>query len=228
MTLDCRFIYTGIRVRNMEESLRFYTKVLGMTITEPLQKTPPTKGSVVTLRSQNSHQLLELNHYEEDSPFNSPYINGEDLDHLAFDVRCSRLGSHRKRTQTAGSRSRGGTIRDWKEGRMERSLRKGPKRHLDRIPTTKIDQTWQSDNHMCGVRINRNLTPISINRELRVTLEKVTRRCRLVWRLVYFRLVGFRLLHKSIHMPRSSYLWVALSQGSFFQGRCSWRHAFLY
>jgi len=71
----------------MEVSLRFYTKVLGMTITEPLQKTPPTKGSVVTLRSQNSHQLLELNHYEEDSPFNSSYINGEDLDHLAFDVQ---------------------------------------------------------------------------------------------------------------------------------------------
>ena len=87
MTLDCRFISTGIRVRNRDESLRFYTKVLGMTITEPLQKTPPTKGSVVTLMSQNSHQLLELNHYEEDSPFNSSYINGEDLDHLAFDVQ---------------------------------------------------------------------------------------------------------------------------------------------
>ena len=71
----------------MEESLRFYTQVLGMTITEPLQKTPPTKGSVVTLRSQNSQQLLELNHYEEDSPFNSPYTNGEDLDHLSFDVQ---------------------------------------------------------------------------------------------------------------------------------------------
>jgi catechol 2,3-dioxygenase-like lactoylglutathione lyase family enzyme len=71
----------------MEESLRFYTKVLGMIITEPLQKTPPTKGSVVTLRSQNSDQLLELNHYEEDSPFNSSYVNGEDLDHLAFEVQ---------------------------------------------------------------------------------------------------------------------------------------------
>jgi len=71
----------------MEESLRFYTQVLGMIVTEPLQKTPPTKGSVVTLRSQNSQQLLELNHYEEDSPFNSPYINGEELDHLAFDVQ---------------------------------------------------------------------------------------------------------------------------------------------
>jgi lactoylglutathione lyase len=87
MSLGFRLIYTGIRVKNMEESLRFYTGVLGMEIAEPLQKTTPTKGSVVTLRSPNSEQLLELNHYEEGSPFNSPYVNGEDLDHIAFDVK---------------------------------------------------------------------------------------------------------------------------------------------
>ena len=71
----------------MEESLRFYTDVLGMVIVEPLQKTTPTRGSVVTLKSPNSEQVLELNHYEEDSPFNSAYVNGEDLDHIAFDVQ---------------------------------------------------------------------------------------------------------------------------------------------
>ena len=87
MAMGFRFIYTGIRVRNMEESLKFYTDVLGMTITEPLQKTAPTKGSVVTLKSPNSEQVLELNHYEEESPFNSAYVNGEDLDHIAFDVQ---------------------------------------------------------------------------------------------------------------------------------------------
>ncbi len=71
----------------MEESVKFYTGVLGMVIAEPLQKTTPTKGSVVTLKSINSEQLLELNHYEEESPYNSPYIVGENLDHLAFDVQ---------------------------------------------------------------------------------------------------------------------------------------------
>jgi catechol 2,3-dioxygenase-like lactoylglutathione lyase family enzyme len=35
----------------------------------------------------NSEQLLELNHYEPDSPYNSPYVNGEELDHIAFDVQ---------------------------------------------------------------------------------------------------------------------------------------------
>jgi len=86
MSSGFRLIYTGIRVKDMEQSLRFYTGVLGMVTVEPLQKTAPTKGSVVTLKSPNSEQLLELNHYEEGSPFNSPYINGEDLDHIAFDV----------------------------------------------------------------------------------------------------------------------------------------------
>jgi lactoylglutathione lyase len=85
--LDFRFVYTGIRVKNMGESLKFYTEVLGMVIAEPLQKTPATKGSVVTLKSPNSDQLLELNYYEQGSEFNSAYVNGEDLDHIAFDVQ---------------------------------------------------------------------------------------------------------------------------------------------
>jgi lactoylglutathione lyase len=84
--LGFRFIYTGIRVKNMDESIRFYTEVLGMKITEKREKTEPTKGEVVTLKSPNSNQLLELNYYEKESPFYAPYLNGEDLDHLAFDV----------------------------------------------------------------------------------------------------------------------------------------------
>ena len=84
--LGFRFIYTGIRVRNMDESIRFYTEVLGMEIAEKRERTEPTKGEVVTLKSPHSTQLLELNFYEKDSPFCFPYVNGEDLDHLAFDV----------------------------------------------------------------------------------------------------------------------------------------------
>ena len=87
MSVQFRFIYTGIRVKNMEESLKFYVDILGMNIAEPLQRTPPTKGSVVTLKSPSSEQILELNHYEEGSPFNYAYVNGEDLDHIAFDVQ---------------------------------------------------------------------------------------------------------------------------------------------
>ena len=70
----------------MDESIKFYTEVLGMEIAEERERTEPTKGEGVTLKSPNSNQLLELNFYESDSPFYAPYENGEDLDHLAFDV----------------------------------------------------------------------------------------------------------------------------------------------
>ena len=70
----------------MDESIKFYTEVLGMEIAEERERTEPTKGEGVTLKSPNSNQLLELNFYESDSLFCAPYENGEDLDHLAFDV----------------------------------------------------------------------------------------------------------------------------------------------
>ncbi len=84
--MNFRFIYTGIRVKNMDESIKFYTEVLGMEIADKRQRTEPTKGEVVTLKSPDSNQLLELNFYQSDSPFYAPYENGEDLDHIAFDV----------------------------------------------------------------------------------------------------------------------------------------------
>jgi lactoylglutathione lyase len=84
--MNFRFIYTGIRVKDMDESIRFYTEVLGMEVAEKRERTKPTKGEVITLKSADSNQLLELNFYESDSPFYAPYENGEDLDHLAFDV----------------------------------------------------------------------------------------------------------------------------------------------
>lgn len=81
-----RLNYTGIRVKDMDESLRFYTEVLGMQVVEKRERTPPTEGEVTTLKSPAGDQLLELNWYAEGSRFGSPYVNGEDLDHLGFDV----------------------------------------------------------------------------------------------------------------------------------------------
>jgi catechol 2,3-dioxygenase-like lactoylglutathione lyase family enzyme len=83
MTL--RFRYTGIWVRDMSESIRFYTEVLGMEVAEPEQPTPPTQGRVVELRSPGSSQRLELNWYEPGSRFGAPYGSGPELDHLAFE-----------------------------------------------------------------------------------------------------------------------------------------------
>ncbi len=84
--MNFRFIYTGIRVRDMQESLDFYTRIFQMEIADKLEVTEPTKGQVVTLKSKDSEQLLELNYYEDKTRFGTEYKNGEELDHIAFDV----------------------------------------------------------------------------------------------------------------------------------------------
>jgi len=80
-----RFGYTGVRVKDMDESVRFYTEVMGMRLVAR-SRIPTTKGEVAALQSPGSEQMLELNHYEPDSPYATPYTPGEGLDHLAFKV----------------------------------------------------------------------------------------------------------------------------------------------
>lgn len=83
--MKSKFVYTGIRVTNLQKSIDFYTKVLGMNI-KGRSKCPPAKGETVGLESEKEGFILELNYYEEDSPFNTKYVVGEGLDHLAFKV----------------------------------------------------------------------------------------------------------------------------------------------
>lgn len=85
-----RLRYAGIRVRDLERSLAFYTKALGMRVIG--KGTMPHGGRYVHLRSPGSPQRLELNWYPSGSRFHTPYRKGEELDHLAFvvdDVRAA-------------------------------------------------------------------------------------------------------------------------------------------
>jgi lactoylglutathione lyase len=79
------FTYVGIRVTNLQRSIDFYTKVLGMKV-KGRGKIDQTKGETVGLESEKDSFVLELNYYEKDSPFNTKYVVGEGLDHLAFKV----------------------------------------------------------------------------------------------------------------------------------------------
>lgn len=79
------FTYTGIRVQDMDRSIRFYTEVLGMELLNR-GKIAETKGETAALKSKDSPQMLELNWYAEDSPVADPYCDGEELDHLGFGV----------------------------------------------------------------------------------------------------------------------------------------------
>lgn len=81
--MRAKFTYTGIRVRNLRRSVRFYTKLFGMKKLGHW-KIDASGGEVVTLKSAKGESLLELNYYPRRSPFYSRYSVGEGLDHLAF------------------------------------------------------------------------------------------------------------------------------------------------
>ena len=83
--MKAKLIYTGIRVKDMEKSIEFYTKLLGMKVTGRT-KIEATKGETVGLVSEDGGHLLELNYYGKGSEFDTKYGVGEDLDHLAFQV----------------------------------------------------------------------------------------------------------------------------------------------
>jgi lactoylglutathione lyase len=83
--MKTKFTYVGIRVTNLQRSIDFYTKILGMTITGR-GKCEQAKGETVGLQTEKDGFILELNYYEKDSPHNTKYVPGEGLDHLAFKV----------------------------------------------------------------------------------------------------------------------------------------------
>ena len=105
-----RHYYAGIRVRDLERSLGFYTKALGMKVVN--EGRMPHGGKYVQLRSPGSSQRLELNWYPRGSRFHTPYRRGEELDHIAFLVddvekaHCELLGKGAKPAVPPG-RSKG-------------------------------------------------------------------------------------------------------------------------
>ncbi|MBX8630915.1 MAG: VOC family protein [Thermoplasmata archaeon] len=79
-----RFAYTGIRVTDLERSLKFYRDGLGLR--ECGRGKMSHGGVFVELSDDNTEQKLELNWYPPDSAFNVPFQPGDGLDHLAFEV----------------------------------------------------------------------------------------------------------------------------------------------
>jgi len=79
------FRYTGVRVRNLQRSFRFYTKVMGM---KAHLKGKMWHGGVwVELKSPRSSQRLELNYYPAGTKYYEKFKTGSEMDHLAFWVK---------------------------------------------------------------------------------------------------------------------------------------------
>lgn len=78
--------YAGLRVRNLERSLRFYTRALGLRVVRRGDTRSWGGGLWVLLRDPRSRRVIELNWYPRGSLFSGPYRPGEALDHLDFSV----------------------------------------------------------------------------------------------------------------------------------------------
>jgi lactoylglutathione lyase len=89
------FVYTGIRVTDLDRSLRFYRDGLGLK--EVGRGTMSHGGTFVGLEDPASHFELELNYYPPGSRFATPYSAGEGLDHFGLEVPDARATIERLR-----------------------------------------------------------------------------------------------------------------------------------
>ena len=94
-------IYFGIRVTDLDQSMTFYVRGLGL---EKLRGgRMPHGGRRVLLVDRGTGQRLELNWYPPGSPYAAPYVPGEGLDHLGFST--GRAAEVARRLEENGGRT---------------------------------------------------------------------------------------------------------------------------
>ena len=77
------FIYTGIRVRDMEESINFYCKTLGLELVSR-REIPENNAEIAFVRGENKDSLaLELTYWRD----KRDWSEGDQLDHIALSVK---------------------------------------------------------------------------------------------------------------------------------------------
>jgi len=75
-----KLLHTRMRVSDMDQTINFYTRVLGLEVME--RKTSPRGSHLAFLKVPNSEELIELCSF----PPSGPVKVQEDLVHLAFEV----------------------------------------------------------------------------------------------------------------------------------------------
>ncbi len=75
-----KLLHTRMRVSDMDQTIAFYTDVLGLEVME--RKTSPRGSHLAFLKVPNSEELIELCSF----PPSGPVKVQEDLVHLAFEV----------------------------------------------------------------------------------------------------------------------------------------------
>src|SRR6266705_5085328 len=75
-----KLLHTRMRVSDMDQTINFYTNVLGLEVLE--RKVSPRGSHLAYLKVPNSDELIELCSFPSSGPVRVP----EDLVHLAFQV----------------------------------------------------------------------------------------------------------------------------------------------
>ncbi len=76
-----KFLHTSITVRRMDESLTFYTEILGLEF-ERRRTIPENRAEIAFVKDPSTGARVELTHWDGKDSFEA----GEQLDHLAFEV----------------------------------------------------------------------------------------------------------------------------------------------
>ena len=81
------FVHTSIRTSNMERSINFYTRLLGLTLVNR-REIPQNNAEIAFLRDpQGKGSMLELTFYRNQKKFTQPAYENRLFDHLAFEVK---------------------------------------------------------------------------------------------------------------------------------------------
>jgi lactoylglutathione lyase len=81
------FVHASIRTSNMDRSLDFYTRLLGLTIVSR-REIPQNDAEIAFLRDPEAKGCtLELTFYRKQEKFSQPDYEDRVFDHLAFEVK---------------------------------------------------------------------------------------------------------------------------------------------
>jgi len=109
MGSEMKLHYTGIRVRDLKRSIKFYTRTMGLKQID--KGTMKAGGIYVQLTNVETKQNLELNYYPPGTRYYEEYTEGSELDHLSF--FCKNVRKSYKKLLTEGATS---AIEPWDEG----------------------------------------------------------------------------------------------------------------
>jgi lactoylglutathione lyase len=76
-----KLVHTSITVRNMDESIEFYTKNLGMRLSRR-REIPQNNAEIAFLEMDGTDHAIELTWWKD----KKDYLEGDQLDHIAFTV----------------------------------------------------------------------------------------------------------------------------------------------